>query len=50
MLRDRDIKSYGYEWAGLWLINTHNGYQDSKGNKIPPIDIKAYPTLKAYFD
>ncbi|RAX53442.1 TaqI-like C-terminal specificity domain-containing protein [Helicobacter sp. 11-8110] len=50
MLRGRDIKRYGYEWAGLWLINTHNGYQDSKGNKIPPIDIKDYPTLKAYFD
>ena len=50
MLRGRDIKHYSYEWAGLWLINTHNGYQDSKGNKIPPIDIKDYPTLKAYFD
>ena len=50
MLRGRDIKRYSYEWAGLWLINTHNGYQDSKGNKISPIDIKDYPTLKAYFD
>lgn len=50
MLRGRDIKRYSYEWAGLWLINTHNGYQDSKGNKIPPIDIKDYPTLKAYLD
>ncbi|MCI7765718.1 Eco57I restriction-modification methylase domain-containing protein [Helicobacter sp.] len=50
MLRGRDIKRYGYEWAGLWLINTHNGYQDSKGNRIPPIDINDYPTLKAYFD
>lgn len=25
ILRGRDIKRYGYEWAGLWLINTHNG-------------------------
>lgn len=29
MLRGRDIKRYGYEWAGLWLINTHNGYTTS---------------------
>ncbi|MCX2808013.1 Eco57I restriction-modification methylase domain-containing protein [Campylobacter sp. MIT 21-1685] len=26
ILRWRDIKRYGYEWAGLWIINTHNGY------------------------
>ncbi len=26
ILRGRDIKRYSYEWAGLWLINTHNGY------------------------
>ena len=25
ILRGRDIKRYGYDWAGLWLINTHNG-------------------------
>ncbi|MDY5184657.1 TaqI-like C-terminal specificity domain-containing protein, partial [Helicobacter trogontum] len=29
MLRGRDIKRYSYEWAGLWLINTHNGYTTS---------------------
>lgn len=96
MLRGRDIKRYSYEWAGLWLINTHNGYTtsdssltqslqelqqnasvitdkvtpshfasqptnltqdtriakdtESKKVKIPPIDIKDYPTLKAYLD
>lgn len=50
MLRGRDIKRYSYEWAGLWLINTHNGYKDSKGNKISPIDINEYPAIKAYFD
>lgn len=26
ILRGRDIKRYSYEWAGLWIINTHNGY------------------------
>ncbi len=25
ILRGRDIKRYGYNWANLWLINTHNG-------------------------
>ena len=24
ILRGRDIKQYGYDWANLWLINTHN--------------------------
>ena len=26
ILRGRDIKRYSYEWAELWIINTHNGY------------------------
>ena len=25
ILRGRDIKRYGYDWANLWIINTHNG-------------------------
>ncbi|MCM1222710.1 MAG: Eco57I restriction-modification methylase domain-containing protein, partial [Lachnospiraceae bacterium] len=50
ILRGRDIKRYRYEWAGLWIINVHNGYKDEQNNKIPPIDINEYPTLKAYFD
>ncbi len=50
ILRGRDIKRYSYEWAGLWIINVHNGYKDEQNNKIPPIDINEYPTLKAYFD
>ena len=25
ILRGRDIKRYGYDWADLWIINTHNG-------------------------
>ena len=29
ILRGRDIKRYSYEWAGLWIINTHNGYTTS---------------------
>ncbi|WRA79251.1 class I SAM-dependent DNA methyltransferase [Helicobacter pylori] len=49
ILRGRDIKRYSYEWAGEWLINTHNGYT-SFSHKIPPIDIEKYPTIKAHLD
>ncbi|WP_459178068.1 type IIG restriction enzyme/methyltransferase [Helicobacter acinonychis] len=49
ILRGRDIKRYRYEWAGEWLINTHNGYT-SFSHKIPPIDIEKYPVLKAHLD
>ena len=49
ILRGRDIKRYSYEWANLWLINTHNGYE-IQGVKIPPIDIKDYPALKKHLD
>ncbi len=49
ILRGRDIKRYRYEWADLWLINTHNGYT-SFSHKIPPIDIEQYPAIKAHLD
>lgn len=45
ILRGRDIKRYDYEWAGLWLINIHNGY----GTK-PRINIDNFPKLKLYLD
>ena len=45
LLRGRDIKKYGYEFSGKYLINTHNN---------PTIDIENYPTIKEhlnqYFD
>ncbi|MGX3043831.1 type IIG restriction enzyme/methyltransferase [Helicobacter sp. T3_23-1056] len=50
ILRGQDIKRYSYEWANLWLINTHNGYTMQDSNKIPPIDTNDYPALKAHFD
>ncbi len=46
ILRGRDIKRYSYDWAGLWLINTHNGVK----GKIPRIDINDYPAIKAHLD
>ena len=39
ILRGRDIKRYGYEWAGLWLIATFPARH---------YDIEQYPALKDY--
>lgn len=50
MLRGRDIKRYSYEWAGLWVINTHNGYKNQNGEKVEAINIENYPSLKKHFD
>ena len=46
ILRGRDIKRYGYDWANLWLINTHNGIK----GRIPRINIEDYPAVKAHLD
>ena len=46
ILRGRDIKRYGYNWANLWLINTHNGIK----GKLPRIDINEYPAIKVHLD
>ena len=43
ILRGRDVKRYGYDWAGLWLINTHNGL---KNKGIKPVDINDYPARR----
>ncbi|EQL73550.1 class I SAM-dependent DNA methyltransferase [Helicobacter pylori] len=50
VLRGKDIKRYSYEWADLWVINTHNGYTSNLKSKIPPIDIEKYPATKAHLD
>ncbi|GAA8856039.1 class I SAM-dependent DNA methyltransferase [Helicobacter pylori] len=50
ILRGKDIKRYSYEWAGEWVINTHNGYTSNLKFKIPPIDIEKYPALKSHLD
>ena len=46
ILRGRDIKRYGYDWAGLWLINTHNGVK----GVMPRVDIEEYPAVKQHLD
>ncbi|GAA7537699.1 class I SAM-dependent DNA methyltransferase [Helicobacter pylori] len=50
ILRGKDIKRYSYEWADLWVINTHNGYTSAIKSKIPPVDIENYPATKAHLD
>ncbi|GAA7383611.1 class I SAM-dependent DNA methyltransferase [Helicobacter pylori] len=50
ILRGKDIKRYSYEWADLWVINTHNGYTSNLKSKIPPIDIEKTPAIKAHLD
>ncbi|GAA9656996.1 type II restriction endonuclease [Helicobacter pylori] len=50
ILRGKDIKRYSYEWAGEWVINTHNGYTSNLKSKILPIDIEKYPALKSHLD
>ncbi|GAA7371710.1 hypothetical protein ID0623_00160 [Helicobacter pylori] len=50
ILRGKDIKRYSYEWAGEWVINTHNGYTSNLKSKIPPVDIEKYPAIKAHLD
>ncbi|GAA7482056.1 class I SAM-dependent DNA methyltransferase [Helicobacter pylori] len=50
ILRGKDIKRYSYEWAGEWVINTHNGYTSALKSKIPPIDIEKTPAIKAHLD
>ncbi len=39
ILRGRDIKRYGYDWAGLWLIATFPAKH---------YDIEQYPAVKEY--
>lgn len=46
ILRGKDIKRYSYNWAGRWLINTHNGIR----GKLPRIDIQEYPAVKKHLD
>ena len=46
ILRGRDIKRYIYDWADVWLINTHNGIK----GRLERIQIEDYPAVKAHLD
>ena len=43
ILRGRDVKRYRANWANLYLIATHNGYND-----IPAVDIDRYHSVKRH--
>ena len=45
LLRGRDIKRYGYEFADKWIIYTHNGTQTSAR-----VDVENYPAIKKHLD
>ena len=46
-MRGRDIQRYGYSFAGLWLINVHNGLKEEG---LSPINVDDYPAIKSYLD
>ncbi len=46
ILRGRDVARYRYNWADLWLINTHNGIK----GKLERIHIEDYPAIKQHLD
>ena len=45
ILRGKDIKRYGYDFKGLYLIATHNGYKD-----VPRVNIDDYPAIKEWLE
>ena len=45
VLRGRDIGRYQANWAGLWLIDTHNGYGD-----VQPVNVDDYTAIKMHLD
>ena len=46
ILRGRDVRRYGYDWADLWLINTHNGLR----GELERIHIEDFPAIKRHLD
>ena len=45
ILRGRDIARYRANWAGLWLIDTHNGYAG-----VPAVRVDDYPAVKGHLN
>ena len=45
VLRGRDIQRYQVDWKGLWLLDTHNGYEN-----ISAVDIDKYPAIKNHLN
>ncbi|MCY3922733.1 MAG: hypothetical protein OXG27_10115 [Chloroflexi bacterium] len=45
VLRGRDIQRFLPAWSGLWLIDTHNGYDN-----VPAIEIDDFPAVRSFLD
>ena len=45
ILRGRDIQHFQAQRAGLWLIDTHNGYGD-----VLAVNVDDYPAVKSHLD
>jgi len=45
VIRGRDIQRYRAQWAGLWLIDTHNGY-----GTVSPVNVDKYPAVKDHLN
>ena len=45
VLRGRDIRRWRAQWAGKWMIDTHNGYGDESA-----VDVADYPAVKRHLD
>ena len=45
ILRGRDVQRFRAQWAGMWVIDTHNGYED-----VPPINVDDFPAVKAHLN
>ena len=46
ILRGRDIRRYSYQWANLWLINTHNGIK----GELDRVHIEGYPAIRQHIE
>ena len=43
VVRGRDVHAYRVDWAGLWLVDTHNGY-----GSAPAVNVAAYPAVQRH--
>ncbi|MGQ4808478.1 hypothetical protein NKDENANG_01861 [Candidatus Entotheonellaceae bacterium PAL068K] len=43
VLRGRDIQRFQARWAGVWLIDTHNGYAN-----VAAVNLNDYPAVKTH--
>lgn len=46
MLQGKNIRKFGVNWAGKWMINTHNGVR----GKLSRINVDEYPAIKSHLD